>query len=206
MNEAVDVSKYICEFWNCVDGLRDNTLYGFMNFFWNDMSEEFTNAPGSRSNHHGYNGGLLEHSMSVTLLAERMANHFNNIGIKVKKDIIVVGGILHDLGKIKAYHCVDDKWEYTSASSMIYHIPLGYGMVLDLFRRFNEKCELPEHKIDDKKAQKILHIVLSHHGRKEWGSPIQPQTPEAFIVHKADMLDAGIKKLTTTGPYDIYHN
>jgi len=204
MNEK-DMQIYRDEFWNLVHDLRDNVLRDFMEFFVKEIGDEYFSSPGSRKNHHGYDGGLCEHSVSIARLAWKSANQFCNMGIAVSKDIVVVGALLHDIGKIKAYHKPHEEWEYTADASMIYHIPLGYGMALELFRKFNEQCELVEHTLDEKKMRKILHIILSHHGNKAWGSPIEPQTPEALIVHLCDMMDAGVKKITTTGPYHIYH-
>jgi 3'-5' exoribonuclease len=136
----------------------------------------FREAPAAKHYHQAYAGGLLEHSLSVAQAVSAAANFFPGID----REIAVTGAMLHDIGKTEAY--TDDPLaiELTEAGRLEGEIPRGYYKV----RREIEDIE----GFDPGLAQAILHIILSHHGQLEHGSPVMPATREATLVHAIDNL------------------
>lgn len=148
-------------------------------FFKHNLWEKYSLWPAAVMLHHAYSGGLLEHSLSVAIGARDMAGHYENFKVPVDLDIIVAGALLHDIGKIESY-TLEPTPSVSVQGNVIEHIFLGYGM----FMKFAEKENL-----DENIKLALAHIIISHHGRKEFGSPVLPATPEAFIVSAADDLD-----------------
>lgn len=200
-----------------LDDMRDPPLTEFMRFVFNPQGllDEFLESPGSRGKHHAFPGGLAFHSIQAARLARGIARHYNSIGIKVNEDLLVAGTLIHDIGKI---HCYSDnealcpkgnkhnpegwkcgcepksKYHHVPRASLFHHIPLGYLNIAKLTEKFNDSREKEEHKLTQKKIDKLLHIILSHHGRKMWSSPVLPQFMEAYIVHSIEMMDGYVEK------------
>lgn len=169
--------------------IQDEKIRGLVRHVVDKNYSSFTNSPAACGNHHNYPGGLLVHSHSTAMLAGNIADHFIANGQKLNRDVIIAGAFLHDVGKVVCYKLAEKPepgrpYESTKESKMFHHIPIGFHMVASAA----ESMGLGEESYYD-----ILHIILSHHGRKEWSSPVTPKTPEAFIVHKADFLDAFIE-------------
>jgi 3'-5' exoribonuclease len=139
---------------------------------WN----RFREAPAAKHYHQAYRGGLLEHTLSVAQGVSATAALFPGID----RDIAVTGAILHDIGKTEAYNDDALAIELTDAGRLHAEIPLGYYKV----RREIEGIE----GFDPDLAEAILHIILSHHGSLEHGSPVVPCTREATLVHMIDNL------------------
>jgi 3'-5' exoribonuclease len=138
--------------------------------------ERFRQAPAAKHYHQAYAGGLLEHTLSVAHAVSAAANFFPGID----REIAVTGALLHDVGKTEAYSDDPLAIELTDAGRLESEIPLGYYKV----RREIERIE----GFDPDLAQAILHIILSHHGQLEHGSPVVPATREATLVHAIDNL------------------
>jgi 3'-5' exoribonuclease len=136
----------------------------------------FRDAPAAKLYHQAYRHGLLEHTVSVARAVSAAANFFPGID----RDVAVAGALLHDIGKIDAYNDDPLAIDLTDAGRLQGEIPLGYYRV----RRRIE--EIPE--FDPGLAQAVLHIILSHHGSLEHGSPVVPATREAVLVHMIDNL------------------
>jgi len=136
----------------------------------------FREAPAAKHYHEAYPGGLLEHTVSVAQAVSAAAALFGGID----RDIAVTGGLLHDIGKTEAYNDDPLAIELTDAGRLQSEIPLGYYRI----RRQIEEIEGFEPGL----AQAILHIILSHHGSLEHGSPVVPSTREATLVHMLDNL------------------
>jgi 3'-5' exoribonuclease len=137
-------------------------------------------APAAKYYHQAYRHGLLEHCLSVAEGVSALAAKFPGID----RDVAVAGALLHDIGKVEAYASVNGAIELTDAGKLLGEIPLGYYMV----RRVIEEIE--EFPRDD--ADALLHIILSHHGRLEHGSPVVPCTREATLVHFIDNLGGNL--------------
>jgi 3'-5' exoribonuclease len=137
-------------------------------------------APAAKYYHQAYRHGLLEHSLSVAQGVSALAATFPGID----RDVAVTGALLHDIGKVQAYASTNGAIELTDAGKLLGEIPLGYYLV----RREIERVE----GFPAADAQALLHIVLSHHGKLEHGSPVVPCTREATLVHFLDNLGGNL--------------
>jgi len=138
--------------------------------------QRFREAPAAKHYHQAYRHGLLEHTVSVAQAVSAAAALFPGID----RDVAVTGGLLHDIGKTEAYNDDPLAIELTDAGRLHSEIPLGYYKV----RREIEEIG----GFDADLAQAVLHIILSHHGALEHGSPVVPATREAALVHAIDNL------------------
>ncbi len=138
--------------------------------------ERWRQAPAAKYYHQAYRHGLLEHCLSVAQGVSALSATFHGID----RDVAVTGALLHDIGKVEAYAVEGNAIDMTDAGKLQGEIPLGYYTV----RREIE--EIPGFPADT--AQAVLHIILSHHGRLEHGSPVVPCTREATLVHMIDNL------------------
>ncbi|MBQ7220866.1 MAG: HD domain-containing protein [Synergistaceae bacterium] len=161
--------------------IRREDLRNFLEavFFKHNLWEKFKIWPAAVLLHHAYTGGLLEHSISVAIGARDIAQHYADFKIPADMDIVIAGSLLHDIGKLEAY-TIAPAPQVTAKGNVIEHVTLGYSM----FMKFAESEGL-----SDDLTLAIGHILISHHGRKEFGSPVLPGTPEALIVSAADDLD-----------------
>jgi 3'-5' exoribonuclease len=138
--------------------------------------ERWRKAPAAKYYHQAYRHGLLEHCLSVAQGVSAISATFPGID----RDVAVAGALLHDVGKIEAYAMEGSSIALTDAGRLQGEIALGYYMI----RREIE--ELPGFPRDT--AEAVLHIILSHHGQLEHGSPVLPCTREATLVHMIDNL------------------
>jgi 3'-5' exoribonuclease len=159
----------------CTSPIKDFLNFVFKGEFW----ECFKVWPAAVSHHHAYVSGLLEHTLGVARLACSMAEASSHSGYEVNRDIVIGGALLHDIGKLDSYK-LSPAPEMTVEGTVIDHIVLGYNRLARLFEEYN---------LDQRYASALGHIVVSHHGSKEFGSPVVPATPEAMIVSAADELD-----------------
>jgi 3'-5' exoribonuclease len=142
--------------------------------------------PAAQNFHHSYTGGLLEHVWSMTrvasFLAEHYAKYYSRLDPPLNRSVIIAATVLHDIGKLRelAYHPVEAK--YTTAGCLIGHVLMGRDMVREAAKRIEG---FPEEIL-----MNLEHAILAHHGRKEYGAPILPQTLEALLVSFIDDLDA----------------
>jgi 3'-5' exoribonuclease len=148
----------------------------------------FTRLQAAANLHHSYTGGLLEHVWSMTriagFLADHYARYYSNLNPPLNKSVIMAAVVLHDIGKLREleYHPVEAK--YTKEGCLIGHVLLGRDMVREAAARIPG---FPEETL-----LLLEHAILSHHGKREFGAPILPQTIEALIVSFIDDLDAKI--------------
>ena len=142
----------------------------------------FKRAPAAKNFHHNYLGGLLEHTLSVCQMCQRVREHYGELD----GDILIAGAFLHDIGKIRELK-FDYQIDYTDEGRLIGHVMLGVTLL-------DEKLE---HVKDFPKelALRMKHLVLSHHGQYEFGSPKRPKFLEAFALHLIDDLDAKMNGL-----------
>ncbi len=137
-------------------------------------------APAAVRNHHAYRHGLLEHSLIVAETAAGVASRFDS----VDRDIVVAGGLLHDIGKTQAYTSGGMAPQMTDVGRLHGEIVMGHDMVRDLID------EVPDFPAEV--ALRLRHVIVAHHGMREKGSPVVPQTREAVIVHYCDDMTARI--------------
>jgi 3'-5' exoribonuclease len=159
--------------------VQNPELRELLDVFFGEASEtwhRFRDAPAAKVYHQAYRHGLLEHTLSVAQAVSAAANFFPGID----RDVAVTGALLHDIGKTVAYNDDPLAIDLTDAGRLQGEIALGYYTV----RRAIE--DLPG--FDSSLAQCVLHIILSHHGSLEHGSPVVPATREAVLVHMIDNL------------------
>ena len=162
-----------------IDTVQDGDLRRLLDCFFSQSSPvwaRWADAPAAKHYHQAYRHGLLEHCLSVAQGVHALSAMFPG----VDHDIAVTGALLHDIGKVEAYSMDGGAIELTDHGKLQGEIPLGYYLV----RRAIE--DLPGFSRDT--AQAVLHIILSHHGQLEHGSPVVPCTREATLVHMIDNL------------------
>lgn len=148
-------------------------------FFERKIWDVFRDWPAAVSHHHAYVGGLLEHTVAVARTAKSLAEASAASGYEVSVPVAVAGALLHDLGKIDSYRLTPAP-QMTVEGAVIDHIVLGYGVFSDIAGEFG---------LDEDLRLALGHILISHHGCREFGSPVLPATPEALIVSASDELD-----------------
>jgi 3'-5' exoribonuclease len=181
-----DISAMYNDLLTHIEKLQSKHLQDLLNAFFKDekTAELFQRAPAAKGFHHIYLGGLLEHTHSVVRLLDKTAEHYP----RLDKDMLIAGGLLHDIGKIYEFS-YDQMIEYSDEGRLIGHIVMGVEMI-------DKKLAcLPD--FPAQMALKLRHIILSHHGEFEYGSPKRPKTPEALVVHYIDDLDAKLNAFET---------
>lgn len=145
-----------------------------------DLGQRFREAPGAVKVHHAYIGGLLEHTLSVVKLASMMAAHYPGLN----RDLLIAGAILHDIGKTEEYEW-DVRFGQSDSGILLGHIVQGALLVNGLMD------EIPN--FDPQWRDLLTHIVASHHGELQYGSPKVPMCKEALILHFIEDMDAKIQ-------------
>lgn len=143
----------------------------------------FKGHSAAKSVHHGFAGGLLEHTLSVVKFCEYMANAYPILN----RDLLYTAAMCHDIGKTKELSSFP-KNDYTDEGQLLGHIVIGVEMVGEAVR------EIPD--FPDKLANELKHCIIAHHGELEYGSPKKPAIPEAFALNFADCADAKMQSLT----------
>ncbi len=155
----------------------------FVNYVLNDdrVGPYFYDAPGAKSIHHAYLHGLLEHTLGVC----KNCIAISSLYPEIDKQILIVAALFHDVGKIEELSGALGT-EYTDIGKLVGHISLG----IEILEPYFEKSKLDRHLV-----LHLKHLILSHHGELEYGSPKVPVTAEAFILHYADNIDAKIAQI-----------
>jgi 3'-5' exoribonuclease len=144
-----------------------------------ELAQAFREAPAAKGLHHAWLGGLLEHVISLLGLGESVAKHYPLLD----RDLLLTGIILHDIGKVRELSWVSG-FEYTLEGSLLGHIHIGSVL-----------AELPD--FPPKLKTLVLHMILSHHGKLEFGSPKLPMIPEALALSFLDDFDAKMQAVTS---------
>lgn len=145
--------------------------------------KKFKAHSAAKTVHHGFSGGLLEHTLSVT----RMCDYFATSYSILNRDLLLSSAILHDIGKVKELSDFPDN-DYTDAGQLIGHIVIGVEMINDAIR------SIPG--FPEKLAHELKHCIVAHHGELEYGSPKKPALAEAVALNMADSTDAKLQTLT----------
>lgn len=200
-SSASDLSAMFEALMTLMGTVQNPHLKALLDLIFSDehTADAFRKAPAAKGFHHAYIGGLLEHTLSLTRLLDLVAQHYG----RVNRDLVITGGILHDIGKIHELS-FDGTMDYTDEGRLIGHIVLGVEFV---DTKIAEIEDFPRQL-----ALELRHILLSHHGTLEFGSPKRPKTVEALIVNFVDDLDAKVnafeESINTPGnesPWTPYH-
>ncbi len=146
------------------------------------IAEKYKQAPAAMSYHHAFLGGLLEHVLSLVELGDQLCDHYAYL----RRDLLLAGLVLHDLGKIEelSFAC---GFRYSTRGQLLGHIAMGLEIVQEKIR------QIPGFPPDLK--SQLEHIILSHHGKLEFGSPKEPMFPEALVMNFLDEIDSKLEAM-----------
>jgi len=156
--------------------IKDEEYWQLLDDTISSVKDDFFKAPAAKQNHQAYLGGLLEHSVHV---AELCHGFYKQNPKNIDLSLLLCGAVLHDIGKIKAY-TYETSIDRSTSGQLIEHISIG---LMILSRMIPQDFPM-------KKFYNICHMIVSHHGKREWGSPVCPLTKEAVLLHQADMIDS----------------
>ena len=176
-----DPKEIYSEVMKMVESVRDHELRKLLKVIFEDLKEDFLNAPAAMKNHHAYIGGLIEHSLTVAKMVDFVSRVYD-----LNRDLAVAGALLHDIGKIREYRVGPSGIELTTEGELKGHIVMGAEMVRDYGKKL---------RISQEKVMELEHIILSHHGEHELGSPVVPKTPEALVVHFIENMDSKVARM-----------
>ena len=183
---GADVNAMFEEIMAGIDKIQNGHLKKLLRVFFQDEKNAglFKKAPAAKGFHHIYLGGLLEHTLSVVRLLEKVSVHYPHLN----RDMLIAGGILHDIGKIYEFK-YEGLIDYSDEGRLIGHIVMGVEMINKTI------ASLPD--FPEQLSLELRHLLLSHHGEFEFGSPKRPKTLEALVVHYIDDLDAKLNAFET---------
>jgi 3'-5' exoribonuclease len=153
-----------------------------------EFLRKFTTAPAGIKNHHAYHAGLLEHVVTLLTIADRISDLYPD----VDRDLLMTGIFLHDIGKIDELS-YDRAFGYTDEGQLLGHLVMGVEMLRD---KVKQSADLTGEPFPAELLLRLKHMIVSHHGTLEFGSPKVPMTPEAIALHHLDNLDAKIHTFT----------
>lgn len=180
-----DIEEMYQELLGYIAALRNDNLKELAEAFFvkdTDFIKRFKNSSAAKNVHHGFVGGLLEHTLGVVHLCEFYTKSYPMLN----KDLLIVAGMLHDIGKTKELSAFPEN-DYTDEGQLLGHIMMGTEMVADKIR------ELPGFPLS--LANELKHCILSHHGELEYGSPKKPALIEAVALNFADNTDAKMQTM-----------
>lgn len=196
-----DVTKMFGRLREMTQRMQTLHLKALFEAFWADESfvAAYTRAPAAKRMHHAYIGGLLEHTLSMAVLAETIAGHYSG----VDRDLLLAGVILHDVGKTRELEYTR-RIDYTDEGRLLSHIVIGLSM---LDERLKQVPDFPEGQ-----ARLLKHMIVSHHGERAFGSPEPPKTVEAVLLNYIDEMDSRVNSIreyvakdTSDGSWTPYH-
>lgn len=181
-----DGAEMVAELGTLVSSLADEHLRKLLYAFFGDpgLMDLYRLAPAAKGMHHVYLGGLLEHSLSVAKLVDAVVPLYPGLN----RDLLVAGALLHDVGKVREMTYLRS-FDYTDEGKLLGHITIGTEMIQDKI------LSIPGFPAD--LAMLLKHMLLSHHGQYEFGSPKRPKTIEATVLNYLDDLDSKINGIRT---------
>ena len=184
-----DPVEMFAELMNLIESyVADKALRKLVTDIYEQHREELLLMPAAKRNHHAFASGYLEHVLNVTKtcaqLADKYADLYSDLQPPINKGLVVAGGALHDIGKLRELEFGPTGADYTPAGSLIGHVLQGRDIVRET---------AAGRKIDADLLLRLEHVIVSHQRLPEWGAPKPPMTPEALIVHYADDLDAKLQ-------------
>jgi len=174
-----DRDEMFRELQDWIEGMSDPHLKGLLEAVFSDeeIACAYRTAPAAKTVHHNWIGGLIEHVLSLCHLAKLSAAHYPHIDL----DLLLTGVMLHDIGKIRELQYTRS-FSYSTEGQLLGHIQIGVQIVLEKLR------SLPD--FPPRLRDLVVHMILSHHGELEFGSPKIPLFPEALLLHLLDNLDS----------------
>jgi 3'-5' exoribonuclease len=179
------------------ESMADPRLKRLAGYFFEKMGDRFRRTAAARKNHHARRGGLVEHVAQMM----RSANAICNIYPELNRDLMISGVLFHDCGKLWENSYPEEGFAqiHSRYGEMLGHIPLGIELVNKLWHDLLSASEFDAytecHPATEDVRIHLLHLIGSHHGQMEFGSPVLPKTPEAHALHYIDNLDAKMEML-----------
>lgn len=180
-----------------VEGMEDPRLGGLCRLFLKEHGERFRRTAAAREYHHARRGGLVEHVAQMMRSAAAIATAYTYLN----RDLLLAGVLFHDCGKLWENCYVENGFTmpYTEGGEMLGHIPVGIEVVNRLWRTLLEEHSTEDWRESspptDQVRMHLLHLIGSHHGSLEFGSPVLPKTPEAYVLHHVDNIDAKLEMI-----------
>jgi 3'-5' exoribonuclease len=180
-----DISKLLDRLWQLLR-LKNHHLQALVESFRmdDDFVRAFCRVPAGIKNHHAYVGGLLEHVVNMLEVADRILPLYPELD----GELLLMGIFLHDIGKVREL-AYDRAFSYTDEGQLVGHIAIGVEL---LDEKVKAVPQLTEERFPEELLLRLKHMILSHHGSYEFGSPRLPMTPEAIALHHLDNLDAKV--------------
>ena len=185
-SSGIDANEVYSNAYALITEVKDDFLRSIALAVLEELHDKWFTVPGAKGVHHAYTAGTLIHSYSVACIAKAIAEHTPGANV----DLCTVGGMLHDIGKLYTYKLNGVAIDMTDEGMMYDHIFMGaefIGNYADNHYTMDEACML--------KLEMLRHIILSHHGRLEYGSVTVPLSIEAHIVYHADAVDAAAEQV-----------
>lgn len=178
----IDIERLIEEFNLLLGQVKEPALGKLLeSIFTPDVRQQFYGATAAKKVHHNYPGGLLEHTLQVANLSLQLGTAYPWLNT----DLLITGALLHDIGKLDEYR-VKVVTEYTVEGKLLGHIMMGVERIGNAIAAVRSQGQDFPQELE----WMIKHMILSHHGTTEFGSPVVPMFPEAFVLHMMDNLDA----------------
>ena len=180
-----------------VASIADPRLGALTRLFLADFGERFRRAAAARNNHHARRGGLVEHTAQMMRSALAIAGVYPHLN----RDLLVSGVLFHDCGKLWENQVAADGFSmpYNETGELLGHITIGIELVNTLWRKLQQgeewKAWLPLDPASEDVRLHLLHLIASHHGELQFGSPVVPKTPEGWALHYVDNLDAKMEMM-----------
>ena len=169
-----------------IDTVKDPNLNGLLRAFFvedADFIKAFKKSSAAKAMHHSFIGGLLQHTLSVAQISDYVAGHYSIIN----RDLLVTAAICHDIGKVNELSSFPEN-DYTDVGNLVGHIVMGAMMVR------GKAAKIEGMSVDT--LNKLVHCILAHHGKLEYGSPEKPKIIEALALSFADDMDAKLQAFT----------
>lgn len=186
-NARIDLASIYKEAYEKSSALEDNFLREVCQGLLEHLHKEWLTVPGAKGVHHAFVGGTLVHSLSVAKIARAISCHIPDSN----DDLCFAGGLLHDIGKLFTYRLNGVSIDMTDNGMLYDHTFMG----AEYLGCFVEEMALNREYNDSAKLQMLRHIILSHHGKLEYGAAVPPMCIEAYIVHSADGVDASTQQI-----------
>jgi 3'-5' exoribonuclease len=185
---ATDSKKNLARLSELIGTITEPSIKALMLDFLADPAivDSFMKAPAGVKTHHSYQGGLLDHVVNLTETAVRIRDLYQ----KVNFDLVIAGILLHDIGKIRELE-YETIFGYTDEGQLLGHLQIGCDMLQEKLLVYNQRNPLP---FPQEYALRLKHMILSHHGSYEFGSPKLPMTLEAIVLNYLDNLDAKVNE------------
>ena len=167
-----------------VAGIRDDYIRALLKSFFDNekFMKMFMEHSAAKSIHHGFIGGLAEHTLSVTSMCDKACEHYPYLN----RDLLIAGALLHDVGKIRELSVFPAN-DYTDEGQLLGHITIGAQMVSEVINKIGGFPRTTRNE--------LIHLILSHHGEYEFGSPKKPAIMEAFVLSFMDNMDAKLETI-----------